>query len=428
MRTIMLLVKRNLQEKKIYSVVILFLVMLSGLSLMTAFGTVLRTEQIYEEVTAKTNSPQMLLGFEASHYNENYMSLLENNKYVEDVLVENYIYSSFRYEDEDKVGCFFISYNPDINPYPTKYAQGKISLSENEVLLPSSMQDTYQIEKNDIISFKLGDKIYDYTVKDFIEDPFFGSSISTSKRIYISDDEFERIQTLSNNTPILNYKVLSVYTDKENANQGIFDSIYNEFTGEQKISWSVDELLLKSGNVLLPSLVAVIFIIFSIFLFVITALILRYAILETVESDFVKIGVFKALGISNTMIMLTFIIRYLIITIIGTLIATMLSVYVTPFFGSIILNLSGLWWSGNVSFTVVLFITVGITLFVLLIVTIATLRVLKISPVKAIAVGKGSSKKRGILSINLLKIAWLPLNLKLSIKQMFSKLNSIQHL
>ena len=85
--------------------------------------------------------------------------------------------------------------------------------------------------------------------------------------------------------------------------------------------------------------------------------------------------------------------QFTIISLTGALLGAIISYKLTPFVGEILLNSSGIWWSGSVNLGIVLGVIFILFMYVIINVYFIVRRVKNIKPMEAIQQGRGNKKK-----------------------------------
>ena len=174
--------------------------------------------------------------------------------------------------------------------------------------------DNY-LQIGDTVEITVGHKTKRFTVAGSTKDAVFGSSMAGITRFLISENDYLE---LSAEEAASFYDFVGVYTD-----DGAFMDRFNE--SGVNVTMNMDRSANKSMY-LMDMVAAAVMIIVSVCLILISMVILRFTIHFTMSEEFREIGVMKAIGIGNAKIRGLYIIKYLVISVVGGMIGFVASV------------------------------------------------------------------------------------------------------
>lgn len=281
----------------------------------------------------------------------------------------------------DKAGInFFDKYNKEPEP-----------LKEGQIYLNVSSAKRNDLKVGDNFKLKVADQDFTFKIAGLVKDALFGTDMIKNMRILMNQTDYNDISAL-NGTTIFSGEFVYIAADDVDAVSSSLSSV----TGI--ILKSDIEMIRKTY--IMNMIVAFIMLILSICLIIVSFLILRFTISFSITEDFREIGVMKAIGVSNAKIRFLYVLKYLCIAIVGTLIGFGLSF---PFGGLLLNSVSETMVMGNSIKTLVnilgsLIVLLTITGFAYLI----TGKVKKVTPVDAIRSGqKGERfKKKSALKLS----------------------------
>ena len=238
------------------------------------------------------------------------------------------------------------------------------------------------LEKNhlvigDKLKVEMGNTIKEFKIAGEIKDAFLGSEMMGNIRLIINDADY---RVFENDESLLSYVGNAFYIDSDHTK-----ALLSELTLANHIVFDGDKALLKMTYVM-DMIIAVIVLVLSVCLIIVSFVILRFVITFTINEEFREIGVMKAIGIKNRKIRSLYLMKYLAMAIVGGLIGMLCSF---PF-GSMMMksvskkmvlgNDNGIWL--NVAGTmIVIFMMTGFAY-------LCTGKVKKYSPVDAIRNGQ----------------------------------------
>jgi putative ABC transport system permease protein len=283
----------------------------------------------------------------------------------------------------------------------------EINLKAGEIAFSLDDKRKNNLKIGDKVVVTLGDIRKELTIKTFIKDALFGSSMVDMKRILISDEDYEVFRTYKDAGDINNYYIIS---KNINALEKEFKII------ECSTIITFDKAVLNT-TFILDLIPYGVLIIVSLCLILIAFLILRFTIIFTLQDDLKEIGVMKAIGLRSFDIKKIYLIKYFAITIIGVAVGFAASfpfgnIFLTQFKGNILMESS----FGN------MFVNIGCSIFIVFMVILfcysCTRRLNKFSTIDAIRNGSNGESFKGKTRLKLK-------NLKKVKVPMFIALNDI---
>jgi putative ABC transport system permease protein len=200
------------------------------------------------------------------------------------------------------------------------------------------------------------------------------------------------------------------------------NTINNDFGKDTAAEFFSNKTFYCSAVLSVPKIVSVVLLCFSVLLILIVLIVIRHAILSSIEADYVSLGVLKAVGFTGKNIIASILLQYLMISGAGTLIGIILSIFAAPFIGNILLNSTGIFWAGNLSVSITCLAVIAVLAVIFVLSYFTASKAAKISPIRAISFGKSPMHFSSRLNIPLARLHFLPLSVRMALKQMLTKL------
>lgn len=419
MRILTLLVRRNLQKRRIYSLVIFLLTTLAAVCMIMALGSIKKSRDSFEQAFKRTNQPDITILYQNAEYEDDYPVFLAEQPEVAQVSRDEAIPVRLRLNKKNIDNILVFNWDSESVDYQP-YSEESLSLKKGEIILPSIFETTYKLKIGDSIQLTTADVPFELTIKKFVEEPGFGSPVMGIKRLFLNPIDYQKMAKLE---PTNHYQLVGVAlkSSVKEQDQAIQDVIKTFGSQRLKNGMQTEVTFQRAGTLMIVNLLMGIFLLFAVLLLTIVIIILRFALLATIESDYVQIGIMKSLGTSNRLIWLSLIVQYTLIIFSGALCGALISHFLTPVFGTIIHRLSGIIWQGPISNWIVGLVILSMTFFISLLIALNAKKVLQISPVEAIAYGHTEVHFSPLLSVPLSRLSWLPLAIRLGVKQLLLK-------
>ncbi len=293
-----------------------------------------------------------------------------------------------------------------------------LRVTAGEIAVPIKYMKSNDLKIGDLLILSEGSFHKEFVITDFIRDAQMASSLASSTRFLVSEEDFREIRE---NIGRSEYLIEFMFTDIKKTKD--FQKLYDE-SGLPSNGPAVTYTLFRMLNALGEGIKAVIIILVSLLLIFISAINLRFTILATMEDEIKEIGTMKAIGISPGDIRKLYRLKYVILSAGGCLLGYLAAILCSGLFtADMVLNY------GHQALTAPDFIiSMAAVAVVHMIVMYFCNKVLKkirsITVVQALIEGSMNSKKhrrKGKSKEKLLPVAasqHLPINLFLSIREL----------
>lgn len=420
----------GIKKRKVYSLSIFLLVFMIAMLLNISISMMLRASQVYDETHEKTNSIHIQYYFEPKYAEDvhGFEKWFQEDNRIKEVKVKHFFIlkdKDYDFKHKRKLEPDVYVY-PDTEQYMNKYNEMvDLDLAYNEIALPMYYHNTYQLKEGDRFDIILGDQVSSFIIHSFYVDPIFGSDMISLKSAVLNSS---RLSEILENNEVKSYNLSEKYflgmvvkAPFIKHIREINDDFYEQNDVPMNESYAID--LVKSGTLFGTYLILAIMIVFSALLFFIIVLVIRGAINSAIETDYQNIGILKALGFSSSQILMTIVFQFSSLSFIGTIIGAATSLFVIPLIGNVALAPTGLVWYGFPSVLVMVGILVMLLMVINVLVYVTSRKVMKITPVEAISGGEGDVYFNAYVNIPLKKLSILPLNLRMGLKQLLTKIN-----
>lgn len=377
------ILKRDLKRKKTMNTILLVFVILASMFMASSMSNISSVMNALDSYFDEANVPDYLVITRYEEEAERLESMLDENGYENkrnhliNIPNDNFLINgkSCSYHDAKVV----------------RKAEGAMNLftendeiiktiSDDEIYVSNSLSSKADIAPGDIISIKLNDETLELKVNGPMKDAVFGTTLIGMGSMAVSDSNYEKISECD----FINYCVENIYTDDSG-----FTEKFNEI--EMNMEFQIDRETIKTTYIL--DIITVFLLIgVSLCLIIISILMLKFTINFTISEEFREIGVMKAIGLTNTKIRGLYLVKYLAISIVGTVIGFALSipfanVMLSGFTGNVVIT-----QSGNLLLSFAASLTV--CLVVLLCCWLCTKGIKKLTPIAAIRSGESGERFR----------------------------------
>ena len=397
------ILKKDLFKKKSINLILLLFVMLatifvaSGVTnmykVMNALDDYLELSEFGDYIIVTNDNSE-----DDEQNNKNLTDFLESEKSVDGYTIDNICIISKR--NLELVGGKEIDLNSTtlINSFDIQ--QQKFFDAENNEITDIKDGEIYLHKKvysdNDI---EVGDKIRiysdngyskEFTVKGYTKDALTGGDLIGTYRFIISKNDFIEMYDKSE------FARGNIYSIDLNDTEA-FKQAYN--AKDLKALFPAEKSLIKTAYIM-NIIIAIVILIVSICLIIISAVMLRFTIAFTINEEYKSIGILKAIGIKDASIRKMYIIKYFVISIVGAFLGFFLSI---PFGNLLLKQVTDTIVIRNdgEQFILQLILSIIVVLIITLFTYISTSKIKKFSPLDAIRSGNNGErfKKKGVFKL-----------------------------
>ena len=393
------ILKKDLKRKKAMNFILVCFITLCTLFLASSVNNVLLTSGGIDYFAEQSNLGDAFVIIDSEE--DTLEKWLDESKYVNEWQASEIL--SIRNDDiRLSSGEYSTNLSTALSTRPINY---NLLLDENNEPLPA-------IEKGEIViayanaqrnELAVGDQIIlqleeekTFTVGAVVKDMLWGSELSDPAIFYLSDDDFKQITKT-------NEEAWSLYTVSTDDVRTFQNALSKE---SFPINNQIDKAAVSSFY-MVDLLILGIFIVASVFLIIISLIILRFTIVFTLQEDYKELGIMKAIGLKNWDIKKVYLIKYLFMALFGTAIGLILSF---PF-GNLLmqeLNKSMALPDTNEFMFINFLCAIFVTILVITFCYMSTRKINKLTALQAIRSGETGERYKQKSFLKLHKITKLP--------------------
>ncbi|MEW9124387.1 MAG: ABC transporter permease, partial [Thermotaleaceae bacterium] len=291
----------------------------------------------------------------------------------------------------------------------------KVIIHEGEVGIPILLREMYGIEIGDQVILTSNDLNKEFVVKEFILDSMMNSTMTSSTRILLSDEDYHMLE---GKVGEYEYLIETYFTDLNEASN--FQTEY-ENAGLPQNGQAVTYTIIFILSALTDIVVVFVLLLVSILLIFTSFICIKYTIMAALEEEFAEIGTMKAIGLPFVEIRNLYLYKYRAITLVGVVLGYILALLINNVFTK---HISATFGSMRLSvFTFIVYLVVSF--FVYLLMDYYCKKVLKklkkVTVVDALVIGDGFGKEKGLIKDGLHKHKKLAINYLMGIHEIFFK-------
>lgn len=294
----------------------------------------------------------------------------------------------------------------------------KVTMHEGEIAIPVILREMYGMEIGQHVILNSNDVTMEFVIKDFIVDSMMNSTMCSSTRILLSNEDFEE---LSGKVGEDEYLIEAYFNNSKEASD--FQTAY-ENAGLPQNGQAITYTMMFILSALTDIITVFVLLLVSILLIIISFICVRFTMMAALEEEIGEIGTMKAIGLPFSDIRELYLNKYRALAMAGVMAGYILALVISGIFTKHISTTFG-----NMSMsplTVILSLVVGCIDFLLISYYCKKLlkKIKKVTVVDALVSGKGFGKDKGGIKDGLYKSKKLSVNWLIGIREVFYKFKS----
>ncbi len=336
-------------------------------------------------------------------YSKNLVKEVENHPLVDHVRTVEAIFSTGeRAGDKYTTASYVLEKVPETlrccsDDMKELYDSSKTEkLKKGEIYMSNGCAREFDLGIGDKITVSFVGFEKEFTVKSYVEEPFFGSTSLGMKILFISDEDFDEIYNTLKQSRVTDgkdsffgYGVFIYPKDTESTDYACFYREVNSETHIGDISWTGNprnESEKYTGifiNIIISVTMG-----FAAFLFFIFLIISAHSIGTEIDIEYENLGIMKSQGFSDNKIQLIYIGQYMIVEISGIITGILLSIPLERILSSFFVPITSIIPGKGVPIGKGILIGLGIIIFTTIFIFLVTRKISHNSPAKAITRGR----------------------------------------
>ncbi len=384
--------KKNLKDIISFSIILFISLLFFNSSLIIKNNI----DKAYQRKFDKLNTANVFFNISKIQYSDDLLNDIKSMS-VDEVEKRNGILVNIPVKTDDAVQeQNVIFYNLDeitkLNKYEIVKTNNK---KENSIYLSNYTFIHSGLNLGDKFEYKINDISYSNIVDGVIEEMQYGNYSSSIIVEYLSSDAYNNVL---NDNP--NNEVVSISIKCEDG-----EKIYNnvsKYLSEKNIKILNKDFDKDSKNkkLSIANILVLILTLFSSLILIVSLLVSKFKITESIDEEVTNMGVLKALGYTSNEIILAIIMPYILSGIITSILGISLSLFIVPLLSKVIEMQSGFIWVPNLDIMTCL-ISFIISIVLIAFFTLSSAKVIKkLNPINAIRGIKNDKQSKNYFEID----------------------------
>ena len=421
------MILRDLKRKKTMNIILLLFVVLSAMFTASSVNNIVAVEGGLDHYFEEAGMADYYILSHKSNGNDSVEELLKNSKNAKSYRKDDVVYTS---EDNFKrSGKKIMEYsgvsmvqslsNSDFNFFDKNNNVVK-NVEPGKMYIAGAIPNRSNLQVGDKFTLSIGEINMEFEFAGVLKDALFGSEMMGNPRMLVSNEDLTKI---ASDDYVKQYNSGSVYYIKTDD----LSALQSETADAENVYLAIDNETVKL-TYFINMIIAVIILIVSVGLIIVSFVVLRFTIGFTIAEEFREIGVMKAIGLKNTPIRLLYLAKYFCIAVAGAFIGYFLNI---PFGKMLIASVSeNMVLENRNSVMLGVFCCMAVVVIILFFSWNCTGKIKKLSPIDAVRSGQTGERfhKKSILHLGKTRMkstAFLAINDVFSQPKQFSIITAI---
>lgn len=384
----------NIRKSKSAASSLFIFILVAALLLNIGLMVLTQLNAFFDRKVEQLNDPHVTIVMNQANYRSAHMEYIANYPGVTETETEKVInmdIAKFNF-GKGELSNSAIIFNADAKRKigPSKLIEKRNTSRANDIFVPYSFKTNGGYELGDTFTITYLDKEYMYQIGGFFETTMMGTINMGTMKFMLPESSYQKLADELD--PQSQGLVLSAIMEDQTKSSKLKNDFIKEFQSsteedsDSSIS-GIDIELVKSVNTLTINMVATLLVAFAIIIVLVSLIVIKFRVSNSIEDGMVNIGVLKAIGYTSRQILSSMILQFVFIALCASVVGIALSYVLMPFFGEIISTLSGLIWLQRFDLMMNV-ISIFLVAFSVVIVTLlSAFRIRRIPPVSALRGG-----------------------------------------
>ena len=392
MKKLVMLSFANIKKAKGQSISLLTFILIATMLLSLGLMLYFNFGSFFDKKAAELDVAHYSVVEERRIYDEEQTSFLKNYKGVEKTEKEDVLsfMTDIVYNEGEMPGVTILAKEGNSKGMgEINLIEGKESLSERGIYLPYIFKTGGGYEVGDEFRLKVGEESRKYTVDGFTEEILFGSANNQLFRFYISDKDFNELAVKYPSFDCVLQSVQMKDDPMESAtlNSAFIKKFFYDNTVEDssvKYLYYLDYSAVKNARTFLANIMAMIMVAFAAMIVVISLIVVRFRIKNSIEENMTNIGALKAVGYTGRQMLISYLFQFVGLSLLGVILGIGATYAILPAISRMMQAQTALVWKQGFD-PILTVITFAVIMLAIILVTLISARgIVKKEPLMAL--------------------------------------------
>ena len=384
----------NIRKSRSATASLFIFILVAALLLNMGLMVITQINPFFDSKAEQLKDPHVIILMDEASYHSNYGEFITNYSGVtetemEEALIMNM--AKFTFDNSEltsSAAVFNADGHRDIGAL--KLIEKVPTSSADDIFIPYSFKTDGGYELGESFTIHYQGRNHDYRIAGFFETTMMGTTSVGIMKFMLPDNSYQTLaDELDKQSEGL---VISAVMKDKTQSTKLLNDFSKEFpqstTGETtSYIWAIDIEMVKSVNTLTINIVAMILVAFAAIIVLVSLVVIKYRVSNSIEDGMTNIGALKAIGYTNRQILSSILLQFVLIALSASIVGIALTYGLMPFIGSIISSLSGLIWNQKFDILINLATVFAIVFCVVIVTLMSARRIRKIQPIAALRGG-----------------------------------------
>ncbi|MBD3108903.1 ABC transporter permease [Bacillus sp. AGMB 02131] len=383
----------NIRKSKLATGSLFIFILVAALLLNVGLMVMTQVNAFFDDKVEQLKDPHVILSMDHASFQSDYEAFIKNYPGVTSTEKEEMInmeFAKFAYgnsELSNEISILNADYNRSIGTM--KLVEKLNDSSGQDIFVPYSFKTNGGYELGDDLNITYQDIVYEYRIAGFFETTMMGMTNFGVMKFALPEASYRTLaDELDNGSK--GWIISAVMEDKTQSTK-----LMNDFKKEFPLPvdeltsniWRLDIETVKSVNTMTVNIVTMILVAFAVMIVLVSLIVIKYRISNSIEDGMANIGILKAIGYTSRQIISSIILQFVFITFSASVVGVALSYALMPMIGGIITSLSGLIWIVGFDMLINLICIALVVISVVIVTLLSAFRIRSILPIAALRGG-----------------------------------------
>ncbi|MCR8643417.1 FtsX-like permease family protein [Paenibacillus sp. N1-5-1-14] len=384
----------NIRKGKSAAISLFILTTIAALLLNIGLMVLIQMNTFYDDKLKQLHDPHAIIVMKRSDYKQDYSDFFKKSAEVKQSEVSEGLLlpsTKFHYGESDlDIMTLIQGMNQIKEISPVHFTEKLNDPQANDIYLPLSFKSSGGYKLGDSITITYQEKKFTYRIAGFFEITMMNTNNNGIMKLVLPTAGYEELVRQLGEAE-QGIVMSAVLTDSKHATDLLsqFEEEFPTLSPDNALStyYEGNFEAMKTSLGFTINIVAMILVAFAAVVLIVSLIVIKFRVSDSIEDTIVNIGVLKAIGYTSWQIISSINFQFILITMSAGIIGTAISYLLLPGFGSIITTMSGLNWNSKFNLVANMISILLIVILVPLITMMSSLRIKKLNPVTALRGG-----------------------------------------
>jgi putative ABC transport system permease protein len=384
----------NIKKAKGAAISLCIMIFIAGLLLNISMTVISKLDTFYDDKVEELHDPHVSILMKHADYKQPYEDFFKSYPGVIGTEMEPIILlngAKFHYGDSDlRSGVALLNADTNRKFSPLKLIEKLDAVQDNDIYVPYSFKVSAGYKLGDTLTITYLDEAYGYRIVGFFEATMLGTPNTGLMKFFLPGAGYDQLSDKLGETA--EGTLLSAILKDSKQSTKLFNDYNKKFPDpsgnvNSPLFWELDIETMKIVGTIVINLVAMILFAFSAVIVLVSLIVIKFHVTNSMDDGIVNIGVLKAVGYTSRQILASITLQVILITLSGGIVGVAVSYAVLSVFGGIITSLTGLLWPQSFDALINLTSVLVVVVVVLTVTLLSSIRIWRIHPVAALRGG-----------------------------------------